>query len=365
MSKETELYFKQKLLVWHRRSNKRELPWKGEKDVYKIWLSEIILQQTRAGQGWKYYELFVNKYPSVQKLAKAPLEEVYKLWEGLGYYNRCKNLHATAREIVFENSGVFPSNYDALLKLKGVGPYTAAAIASFAFNLPHAVVDGNVFRVLSRFFGIHEPIDSGKGKKLFADLAQNCLDYRQPALYNQAIMDFGATVCKPELPLCQECIFKKKCKAFLESKTSEFPVKEKTVKQRNRWFRYLIIDQNGKIAVEKRTAKDIWFHLYQFPVQEFSSQKEWNQKRNKSGVLKHEFLDKRYRVSGYSRNFSQKLSHQTIHAYAVLLQVDDAESEWPAHWQWKTEPQLKKLTFPGIIHELLKDQKLSLFKKVT
>lgn len=365
MSNEKELYFKQKLLSWHRRSNKRELPWKGEKDVYKIWLSEIILQQTRAGQGQKYYERFVKKYPTIQKLAKAPIEEVYKLWEGLGYYNRCKNLHATAREIVFEKNGVFPFSYDSLLKLKGVGPYTAAAIASFAYNLPHAVVDGNVFRVLSRFFAIDQPIDTGKGKKLFADLAQNCLDYRQPALYNQAIMDFGATVCKPELPLCTECVLKRKCKAFLESKTSELPVKEKTVTQKDRWFRYLIITQSGKIAVEKRTAKDIWFHLYQFPVQEFSSQKEWNQKMNKSGVLKHESFNSRYHVYGYSRHFSQKLSHQTIHAYAVFLTVDDAGSKWPANWQWKTEQQLKKLTFPGIIHELLKEQKLPLFKKVT
>ena len=177
------------------------MPWKGEKDPYKIWLSEIILQQTRVEQGWRYYENFIERYPTIQQLAGAKDEHVFKLWEGLGYYNRCKNLLFTARFITKENEGKFPHQYEDILALKGVGPYTAAAISSFAFNQPYAVVDGNVFRVLSRIFDVETPIDSSEGKKIFTDIAFSQLDTKEPGAFNQAIMDFGATICKPALPV--------------------------------------------------------------------------------------------------------------------------------------------------------------------
>jgi A/G-specific adenine glycosylase len=193
--------FTKKLMKWNQSSNNRAMPWKGEKDPYKIWLSEIILQQTRVEQGLGYYERFVKKFPTIKHLAKAPEQEVFKLWEGLGYYTRCKNLIATATFISKEKKGKFPDDYESILSLKGVGPYTAAAIASFAYNLPHAVIDGNVFRVLSRYFGISTPVDTAAGKKMYALLAKELLDKDEPGLYNQAIMDFGAVVCKPLQPL--------------------------------------------------------------------------------------------------------------------------------------------------------------------
>ncbi|MCY7291511.1 MAG: A/G-specific adenine glycosylase, partial [Ferruginibacter sp.] len=195
-------FFTENLMLWNNKYNRRTMPWKGEKDPYKIWLSEIILQQTRVEQGLEYYNRFLIKYPKVELLAVADENEVFKLWEGLGYYSRCKNLIVSARIIAFNYDGIFPNKYEDILKLKGVGPYTCAAIASFAFNLPHAVVDGNVLRVIARFFGIDTPIDSIKGKKVFNTLAQTLMDTVSPALYNQAIMDFGATICKPQLPLC-------------------------------------------------------------------------------------------------------------------------------------------------------------------
>jgi A/G-specific adenine glycosylase len=206
-------FFREKLMGWHLESNKREMPWKGEKDPYRIWLSEIILQQTRVEQGWAYYERFLKKFPNISALARASDQVVLKCWEGLGYYTRCRNLIHTARYIAFERNGLFPSTYDEIIQLKGVGPYTAAAIASFAFNQPHAVVDGNVFRVLARYHGLSTPIDRPEGKKLFQSLAQGSLDKDQPGQYNQALMDLGATVCKPQSPNCADCPLRKNCTA--------------------------------------------------------------------------------------------------------------------------------------------------------
>jgi A/G-specific adenine glycosylase len=207
-------FFTQQLLKWDKKQNSRAMPWKGEKDPYKIWLSEIILQQTRVEQGLGYYNRFIAEFPTIHDLAKAPETKVFKLWEGLGYYTRCKNIIITARYISSELKGKFPVTYNDILKLKGVGPYTAAAIASFAFNLPHAVVDGNVFRVLARYFGIDTPIDSITGKKNFTVLANELIDKKIPGKYNQALMDFGAVLCKPQQPLCDTCPLKPNCSAY-------------------------------------------------------------------------------------------------------------------------------------------------------
>src|SRR5687767_14335150 len=223
------------LLNWDKEYNSREMPWKGEKDPYRIWISEIILQQTRVEQGLNYYTRFIQAYPDIHMLAGADDKKVFKLWEGLGYYSRCRNLIETARHVSKEFKGEFPDTYEGLKELKGVGPYTASAIASFAFNRPHAVVDGNVFRVLSRLFGISRPVDSADGKKFFTGLANDLMDKNQPGLYNQAIMDFGAVICKPQ-PVCKQCIFSNSCYAFLNNKVQEFPVKEKKISIRKRWF---------------------------------------------------------------------------------------------------------------------------------
>jgi A/G-specific adenine glycosylase len=355
-------YFQQKLLQWHKEHNKRELPWKEEKDVYKIWLSEVILQQTRAEQGWKYYERFLKAYPSIQHLAKAPLEEVYKLWEGLGYYNRCSNLHATAQKIVFELEGKFPNTYETILELKGVGPYTAAAIASFAYNLPHAVVDGNVFRVLSRFFGIAEPIDSTKGKKLFEQLAQQCLAEKEAAIYNQAIMDFGATLCKPDNPLCSVCPLQRKCVAFEKKIVPQLPVKEKQLKQRSRWFVFFVLQHKGTFAVQQRTQKDVWQHLYQFPLIEFHSEKKWKAFVRSKTILDEQslFALKKAQQLAITKPVMQKLSHQTIHAVAVAINIGSFQQPIK-EVEWKTKAELKKIPFPKVIHQLLQGKLLELF----
>lgn len=257
-------YFTTNLLKWHYEENNRDLPWKNEKDPYKIWLSEIILQQTRAEQGRPYYEKFISRYPDVHLLANAPEDEVFLLWQGLGYYNRCRNLLTAARSISQDYQGNFPDRYEDILSLKGVGAYTAAAIASFAYNLPHAVVDGNVYRVLSRYFGIEIPIDSNAGKLYFQQLASELLEKEHPAAYNQAIMDFGSSVCKPKSPDCSSCNLSAKCQAYRHNLVALLPVKEKKLVVKERYFHYLILEAEGKVYIQQRMQKDIWQNLYEF-----------------------------------------------------------------------------------------------------
>lgn len=259
-------WFAKGLLGWYRQ-NKRDLPWRNVKDPYKIWLSEVILQQTRVEQGTKYYHAFTEAFPRVEDLAKAKEDKILKLWQGLGYYSRARNLHASAKQIMKENKGIFPDSYAELIKLKGVGSYTAAAISSFAFNEERAVVDGNVYRVLSRVFGISVPIDSTRGKVDFQALADQLIDNKEPGMYNQAIMEFGSQYCKPVQPDCEHCIFKSHCLAFLSNKVTSFPVKEKKTKVRTRHLNYLVVfDKEKKILINKRKEKDIWAGLYDFPL---------------------------------------------------------------------------------------------------
>jgi A/G-specific adenine glycosylase len=357
--------FQKKLMNWHHQHNKRELPWKGEQDVYRIWVSEIILQQTRAAYGVKYFQRFIKTYPSIQSLAKAPLTDVYKLWEGLGYYNRCRNMHATAQRIVNEFGGKFPDTYDTILDLKGIGAYTAAAIASFGYGLPHAVVDGNVYRVLSRFFGITTPIDTTEGKKLFHQLAQDCLQKNDAAGYNQAIMDFGATVCKPDVPLCSNCPLQKNCASFAQDAVLQYPVKEKKIQQRKRWFLLLIIECNGQFAVRKRTAKDIWANLYEFPLTEMSSEKEWktNEKKAVEEWFQHHRIRQKYTTLSFSKTVKQQLTHQTIYAKAAIVRLNSKTPCKLKGIEWKTRKGLQKLPFPKLINEMLQRQVLELFNE--
>ena len=298
------------LMRWNRHQNTRKMPWKGEKDPYKIWLSEIILQQTRVDQGLKYFEKFVFHFPNIHQLAAAKDEKIYKLWEGLGYYSRCKNLIETARFISKKLNGKFPQKFESILELKGVGHYTASAIASFAYNLPHAVVDGNVFRVLSRVFGVKKPIDSADGKRLFSRLAVELLDTKQPGIYNQALMDFGAVICKP-FPLCNICVFKEHCFAFNNDFVSQLPVKEKKLKIATRYFNYLVIEYNKKIYIRKRAGNDIWKSLHEFFLIETDNEnrvKDILAKAEKQKVLKKDS----YKILSVSPFYIQQLSHQKI-----------------------------------------------------
>jgi A/G-specific adenine glycosylase len=341
------------LLSWHRLQNRREMPWKGEKDPYKIWISEIILQQTRVEQGLGYYQRFIKSFPTLERLAKAPEAKVFKLWEGLGYYSRCRNLLATARIIMQEHGGVFPSDYSTILKLKGIGPYTAAAIASFAFGLPYAVVDGNVYRVLSRYFGIRTPIDALDGKKQFNTLAQELLPVREPGQYNQAIMDFGAVVCKPRQPLCATCIHRVKCKAFQEGKVEELPVKTKTTVLQKRWFNYFILHDKDGLVIRQRDQKDIWRHLYEFYLVE---QKTPFRPLKAGGKLYKNIPGPvRKKVFLSSRPYDQKLSHQSIHARFITVAVT-ARFQVPPGYEKVPWRRVKSLPFPAIINQYLDQQ---------
>ncbi len=337
--------FTRTLLLWNKTSNNRQMPWKGIDDPYKIWLSEIMLQQTRVEQGTAYYNRFIEKFPTVSILALAGDDEVFKMWEGLGYYSRCKNLMATAKIVAFEYKGLFPNKYDDILKLKGIGPYTAAAIASFAFKLPYAVVDGNVTRVIARFFGIEKAIDSNDGKKYFAELAQTLLDTKDPDIYNQAIMDFGATICKPQQPLCDGCVLQEKCEAYARGLTKILPIKEKKLLKRYRYFYFIIVEQKGKIFVRKRTEKDIWQNLWEFILV------EKDQKQSSMEFIKSEEFISLFKGLSITIKtsifYKQQLTHQTIEGLFLYVRVD-ATFKKEGYSALKLS-EIKRLAFPRFI----------------
>lgn len=345
--------FTKKLLEWNKKQNNRQMPWKGEKDPYKIWLSEIILQQTRVEQGWKYYERFIKTFPTVKKLAAASDEKVFKMWEGLGYYSRCRNLLISARWIVDKNAGCFPDSYDVIRDLKGVGPYTAAAIASFAFQLPYAVVDGNVQRVLSRYFGINTPVDTSQGKKIYELLAQALLDKTAPGQYNQAIMDFGAVICKPQQPLCSHCFQKRDCVAYSLDEIKNLPVKAKSLQIRERWFDYYLILYKNQVYIKKRTTKDIWEQLHEFVLLE-------SEKGFASAVVTKRFIQSitgkaSLKTISISDLFFQKLSHQHIHGRFSILSAS-ALPDLPKEYEKISIRKLKQLAFPKLINDFLQSQ---------
>jgi A/G-specific adenine glycosylase len=304
------------IIDWYN-NNKRDLPWRGIKDPYKIWLSEVILQQTRVEQGLPYYNKFIDAFPTIFDLAKASENKVLKLWQGLGYYSRARNMLITAKIIVKENNGVFPDSFEKLLQLKGIGTYTAAAIASFSFNIPVAVVDGNVFRLLSRYFGIDTPIDSTIGKKKFQALALKLLNKQNPGIFNQAIMEFGARQCKPSKPDCQNCPLILSCNAYKLKIIEKLPVKAKGLVVKKRYFNYLFIkypiDEKGnyKFLLNKRIGKDIWKNLFELPliekdkqvnIKKLMQEKEWKRIIGKASL----------KILSVNENVIHKLSHQTI-----------------------------------------------------
>ncbi len=319
--------FKNKLTNWYS-IHKRELPWRRTKNPYYIWLSEIILQQTQVKQGLPYYEAFVKQYPTVFNLANASEEAILKLWQGLGYYSRARNLHTTAKYIAFDLNGQFPDNYKDLIKLKGVGDYTASAIASIAFNEVAAVVDGNVYRVLSRYFGIDTPINSTAGIKEFKALASSLIDKEQPATFNQAIMEFGATQCKPKSPYCIICPLKNECVALQKNLIDSLPVKLKKTKVTNKYFNFLVcIDKNKNVILEKRTGKGIWQNLYQFPLIESEKSlkiNEFDHLNLNSTVLNSLKFD----YSLYNEtDIIHKLSHRHLHTKFWIIELNKLPKE--------------------------------------
>lgn len=341
--------FGERLLQWHEQANQRTMPWKGEKDPYKIWLSEIILQQTRVEQGLAYYEKFTAHYPTVQDLANTPDPQVFKEWEGLGYYNRCKNLLATARKVVKDNAGLFPAKYTDLLALKGIGPYTAAAISSFAYNQPYAVVDGNVYRVLSRVYGIDTPIDSAPGKELFNALATQSLVNAQPALYNQAIMDFGATVCKPGKPVCKTCSMQSFCAAYQTGQVNKLPVKEKILKKRVRHLSWILLESGGRFYVQERTGSDIWQHLHEFYLMETPTNPNWDIQMLKQ-TLEWQLGDAPTQVNLINQG-SQQLTHQKIVGNFYHAQFKSRPKTLKGK-NWLTSKAIQQLAFPKLLRQL-------------
>jgi A/G-specific adenine glycosylase len=314
--------FSNSLLSWYLQ-NKRDLPWRDTVNPYPIWLSEIMLQQTKVAQGLPYFLTFIKEFPTVLHLAQADEEQVLKLWQGLGYYSRARNMHKTAQIIAFELNGNFPNNYKDLLKLKGIGEYTAAAIASFAFNEVVPVVDGNVFRVLSRYLDIETDIASALAKKEFSALAKELMPENNPALFNQAIMEFGALQCVPKNPDCTNCIFNNSCAALQKKKVGELPVKLKKTKVTNRYFNYIVfLDNSNNIIINKRTEKGIWHNLYEFPVIEAEEELDFE---SISRAISEKYIDFSIdSISVYNpEQIIHKLSHQKLHINFYRASVTD------------------------------------------
>lgn len=335
------------LMKWHETIS-RNMPWKETEDAYPIWLSEIILQQTRVAQGLKYYTSILDRFPTVQALAEASEDEVLSAWKGLGYYSRARNLHATAKTIVESYQGKFPRSYAELKSLPGIGDYTAAAIASFAFGLPHAVVDGNVYRVLSRYYGIDDPIDIPSGREIFHRLAQSCLDADAPGSYNQAIMDFGALQCTPQSPDCPNCTLQQYCKAYATDMVEQLPIKVKKLKTKVRFFQYFVIIKDNKTLLRKRTNKDIWQGLYEPPLIETNEALE----QKKLAIQASLFFCKDLSASSLSKSSmqSQKLTHQTIHATFYNLGISFDHSDYA----WYDMNALYDLAMPRIVDRYFK-----------
>ena len=352
--------FAKNLLRWYP-LNKRDLPWRNTKDPYIIWLSEIILQQTRVAQGLPYFERFLSSYPTVGDLAAAPIEEVMRLWQGLGYYSRARNLHACARDVAYNKGGNFPTTYQDLLQLKGVGSYTAAAIASFAFGERVAVVDGNVFRVLSRYFGLEVDIGSTKGKKAFEALANEVISHSDPDEYNQAIMEFGSLQCTPKKPLCEDCPLASSCFAYKHNMVSQLPVKEKKTKISRRAFLYFHVNCGDEILVKERGPNDIWQGLVDFPLEEMTSLEDLD--LNLSPLLTELQAFKPTIEFDPEKNYKHILTHQKIFSNFVKLDIADDQKHLVKKWADRkgyfpvNEHQLEKLGKPNLIVKYLMDQK--------
>lgn len=337
------------LIEWYLQK-KRDLPWRNTTNPYPIWLSEIILQQTRVAQGMPYFYAFLESFPTVKELAMADEQQVLKLWQGLGYYSRARNLHQTAQYIANELDGVFPNSYAGLIQLKGIGEYTAAAIASFAYNEPVPVVDGNVFRVVSRYFGIESDISAGKTKKEFTALAAELLSKEQPALFNQAIMEFGAMHCTPKNPDCENCIFNSSCVALQKGLVGQLPFKSKKIKIRKRYFNYIVLqDKKGNTKIQQRTDKGIWHNLYEFPLFETTQEEGFE---TIAPLIKNDtdFGDSVVSIQEANPiSLIHKLSHQHLYIKFWKVTVNNTLTDGVNPEQLRTFP------FPIVIHNFIEE----------
>ena len=321
------------------------MPWKKTQDPYRIWISEVILQQTRVAQGRNYYLNFIDRFPDVRSLAEAKQEEVLKMWEGLGYYSRARNLHYAAQQIMADFDCEFPTNYVDILSLKGIGNYTAAAISSFAFNLEYAVVDGNVIRVLSRYFGLFTPYDTGPGKKEFEHLAQKLISGQTPSIYNQAIMDFGALVCTPKKASCMDCSMNRSCKAYSDGLVYELPVKSKKTKVNTRYVYYLLCRSGEFTVISQRAQRGIWAGLFEFPCL------ETNEKHSKQKIKDHFGLSKTEPLEEVS-TIEHKLTHLKL--YISIFKLDFIPEQFTSEdFQLQKVEELHKFAFPKPIKSLI------------
>ena len=346
--------FSEKILQWYS-ENKRDLPWRGTKNPYNIWLSEIILQQTRVAQGTPYYLKFVENFPTVHDLADASEEKVLKLWQGLGYYSRARNLHLTAKVVVDKYGGSFPNTYNELLKLKGVGDYTASAISSICFDEAQPVVDGNVYRVLARYFGVDLPINSTEGIKYFKNLAREVMNTENIRDYNQGVMEFGAIQCAPKKPYCLHCPLCDSCVALQKNNIDSLPVKLNKTKVRNRYFNYLVlIDANKKTVLRQRKGKGIWQNLWEFPLLE--SDKELNQDQLKDGLPELLNLEDEPKMHRFNeKTIIHKLSHQHLHSSFWVVKTN-ADLKEGINWK-----EVEEYPVPVLIADFIKTFKNSYF----
>jgi A/G-specific adenine glycosylase len=345
-------YFSKKVVEWYN-ENKRILPWRNTKDPYKVWLSEIILQQTRVSQGLPYYKRFVQEFPTVHTLASAPIQKVLRLWQGLGYYSRARNLHKAAKELSKKFNGKFPSTFVALKQLPGIGDYTAAAIASFSFGETVAVVDGNVFRVLARIFGADTPINTPAGKKYFSELANTLIDKNNPGTFNQAIMEFGALHCTPKNPLCSTCVFQSACVAYKYESQQLLPVKLATKKSRKRYFNYYVIKSRQSLLMHARNGKDIWTGLYDFYLVENSKPSNPEKAFEEISFLKS--LKSKITAIECSKTYKHVLSHQTIFARFTLVILTHKPSALPENMRFYSINKVSELPKPVLISRFLQD----------
>ncbi len=352
------------LINWYLK-NKRDLPWRNTENPYEIWISEVILQQTRVNQAIPYYYAFLDNFPSVSSLANASEHEVLKIWQGLGYYSRARNLHTSAKYIMNELKGKFPENYKELIQLKGIGEYTAAAIASFSYNEKVAVVDGNVFRLLSRLFAESTAINSSKGKKMFFELASNMIEHQEPHLFNQAIMEYGAIQCIPKNPDCPNCELQQFCLAYSQNKVKDYPVKIKSIKKRDRFLYYFFIENNGYTYIKKRGSNDIWQGLFEFPMieteiemdlEKLSNTEEWNKIFGNCTVV----------LDSITKKMTHQLTHQQLFILFFSFKTELASSQsltFDKDFLKISIDDIVNYPVPKPIENFIKNNKISIFQE--
>lgn len=341
-------------VTWYEQ-NKRALPWRETNDPYPIWISEIILQQTKVNQGISYYYNFIKQFPDIYTLANAPIEKVLKIWQGLGYYSRARNMHYAAQQVINQYQGKFPANFQELLKLKGIGEYTAAAIASIAFNIPEPALDGNVYRVLSRLYGIAESPQKADGKKIFRQKAMELIKNQSPGIFNQALMEFGALQCIPKNPDCTRCVLKNLCFAFKNNMVNELPLKKQRIKQRQRYFHFLHIHYQNKIYIEQRTQNDIWKLLYQLPLIETNKPVN-TENLTKQTLWKNLFKGTRVNIQNISKEIIHQLSHQKLFTKFYYINIDHPNSYLLKNYMEINAEDIEKYSIPKLLDNFLRNK---------